>query len=115
LIERYEFGLMVVSGRRYNMDLILYRNRVVDDRWWRREGHKLTIDDVKEALDKWKPKVLIVGTGYHGLMKVPVETMERLKSRNVSIIAANTEEACKIYNEKLRLNEEVMGVFHLTC
>lgn len=106
---------MVVSGRRYSRDLILYRERVVEERWWRREGHKLSVEDVKHFLDKWKPKVLVVGTGYHGLMEIPVETVEYLESMGVSIIAANTEKACKVYNEKLKLNEDVMGLFHLTC
>ena len=115
MIERYEFGLMVVSGRRYSRDLILYREMVVDDRWWRREGHVLSVEDFRDALEKWRPKILIVGTGYYGLMKIPVEAKGYLESRGVSIIAANTDKACNIYNEKLKLNEEVMGAFHLTC
>ncbi|MEM2901594.1 MAG: MTH938/NDUFAF3 family protein [Candidatus Bathyarchaeia archaeon] len=115
MIDRYEFGLMVVSGRRYGGDLILYRDMVVDDRWWRREGHRLNVEDLRDALERWRPKVLIVGTGYYGLMEIPVEAMEYLESRGVSLIAANTEKACSIYNEKLKLNEEVMGAFHLTC
>jgi hypothetical protein len=69
----------------------------IDENWWRREGHTLSVEDVKEIVEA-KPDVLIVGTGYSGLMKIHPQTEKYLRSSGVELIAAKTEKACKTYN-----------------
>lgn len=114
MIDEYDFGLMIVSGKRYTKDLIIHGDRVVKDEWWRREGHELHIEDIKDIVERSKPETLVVGTGYHGLMKIQPKTIEYLESRGVNLIAENTPKAYKIYNEKSKA-EDAMGAFHLTC
>lgn len=112
MIEHYDFGQIVISGKRYTRDLIIFPDHVADG-WWRNEGHRLSIDDLKDVLQA-KPEVLVVGTGYSGLMKVPAEVKERLKSERIELIVENTREACKTYN-RLSQSRNVVAAFHLTC
>ena len=81
--------------------------------WWRKEGHKLTINDVEDILRE-KPEVLVVGTGYSGLMRVQPEVVEQLKKGGTEIIIDRTERACKIFNEFSR-SRKVAAALHLTC
>jgi hypothetical protein len=72
-IDSYSFGRIVIEGQAYTSDVVIYRDRV-DASWWRKEGHRLHADDIAEALNA-HPDVLIIGTGYEGVMAVPKEVM----------------------------------------
>jgi len=112
MIESYDFGRIVINGRKFGSDLIIFPDRV-DGNWWRKEGHILSVDDVKAIMDA-KPEVLVVGTGYSGLMKIPPQTERYAKSSGIELIPAKTEKACKIYNE-LSKSRKVVAALHLTC
>ena len=112
MIENYSFGQMLINGKKYNSDLIIFKDRIYG-RWWRKEGHNLCIDDIKEIIDK-KPDILIIGTGCYGLMKVPLELIKYLKSNNIEVIIKKTKEACDEYNT-LHQKKNVVAAFHLTC
>jgi len=83
------------------------------DGWWRREGHRLHVDDLKEVLQE-RPEVLIVGTGYSGLMRVPNEVSDYVKTKGIELIVQSTREACKIFNRLIQ-SRRVVAVLHLTC
>jgi len=82
MIESYDFGRIVVNGRKFTSDVIIFPDRI-NGNWWRREGDILSIDDVKKIVEG-KPEVLIVGTGNSGLMKIPPQTERYLKSLSES-------------------------------
>jgi len=112
LIESYGFGRITIEGKQYTTDVIIFPNHVRDG-WWRKEGHRLSIEDLKDALEA-KPEVLIVGTGYYGFMKVPKEVKEYLTSKKIDLIVEGTKEAWKTYN-RIALTKSVVAAFHLTC
>jgi len=112
MIESYSFGRMKIDGVTYTSDVIVLADRVKSD-WWRIEGHRLDVEDLLEVF-KAKPEILVVGTGYYGLMKVLPETEKRLHTEEIKLIAEKTEKAYKIYNE-LSKSSRVVGAFHLTC
>lgn len=112
MIESYDFGRIVVNGEKFGSDVIIFADRIKGN-WWRREGHRLSVDDLKEIVEA-KPEVLVVGTGYSGLMKIPPQTERYLKSLGIEFKAAKTERACKIYNE-LSKSRRVVAALHLTC
>ena len=112
MIESYDFGRIVIDGRTFGSDLVIYPDRI-DGNWWRREGHTLSVDDVKEIVEA-KPDILIVGTGYSGMMKIHTQTEQYLSSSGIRLITAKTEEACKTYNN-LSKSRRVVAAFHLTC
>jgi len=113
MIESYKFGQIIINGKKYNSDLIIFKDHIYDS-WWRKEGHNLCIDDIKEIMNK-KPDILIVGTGYFGLMKVPKELIEHIKSSGIKqVIVKKTGDACNEYN-KLCKKKNIVAAFHLTC
>lgn len=112
MIEFYSFGQITINGRRYNRDIIIFPDHIKDS-WWRKEGHKLNLEDLKEIF-KAKPAVLVIGSGYFGLMKVPQEVKNHITSKNIELIVENTKQACQTYNS-LCQTRKVVGAFHLTC
>lgn len=112
MIESYSFGKIVINGKMYTSDIILYPNRV-DDNWWRITGHLLQKEDLKDIIH-FNPDVLIVGTGADGLMKVPDETKEFVESKGIQLIIEGTKKASEIYN-KLKDKHKIVAAFHLTC
>ena len=73
----------------------------------------MSLDDVKEILDA-KPEVLVVGTGYSGLMKVHSQIEQSLRSSGIELIAAKTAKACQVYNDLCK-SRRVVAALHLTC
>lgn len=115
MIDSYKFGEIVISGKRYTSDLILFPERVIEN-WWRKEGHKVHFEDLEEILEhEPKPDVFVLGTGYHGLVKVPPEVKTALKSHGIELTAQPTREACQTFNKLLKSKRRVVGAFHITC
>ena len=112
MIDSYSFGKIVIGGKTYTSDVILYPDKV-DESWWRKDGHLLQKEDLIDVI-QYNPEVLIVGTGAYGLMKVPDETKQFLEAKEIELIAEETGKACKTYNE-LKEKRKVIAAFHLTC
>ena len=49
MIWRYEFGMLTINGVDYDSDVIVYSDHV-QEKWWRKEGHQLCLDDLKGIL-----------------------------------------------------------------
>ena len=113
LIDSYSFGRITINGKRYTNDVIVFPNRV-EDNWWRKQGHQLQVKDI-ETVVKEKPEVLVVGTGYYGLVKITAETIEYLKSKGVELVAQKTQNACTTYNRLVESRKKVIAALHLTC
>jgi hypothetical protein len=118
VIENYDFGVLQVEGKEYRRDVVIYpaaagQPAPVDSGWWRKEGHRLDAADL-EGVVKARPEVLVVGTGYHGCLKVPPETLEFLKNVGIEVYAEPTAKACQRYNE-LKDIRRVVAALHLTC
>jgi len=113
VIDSYDFGRIVIDGKQYTSDLIIFPTRVMSG-WWRKEGHRLHIDDLNDVV-KEKGEVLIIGTGHSGLMKVPTETKGFMESKGFELIVQPTEKACKTYNGLVKSGKRVIAAFHLTC
>lgn len=111
-IEEYEFGRIVVGGKEYREDIIIFPDRVKEG-WWRKEGHLLLPEDLEEVL-KEKPEVLVVGTGYSGYMKVPPSTKKWIEEKGINLRIEPTPSAWKVYNQ-LSSSHRTVAVLHLTC
>ena len=112
-IESYSFGLIRIDGKEHRSDLIIYPDRV-DDKWWRKEGHLLQMEDLTEAFSL-KPQVLVVGQGLPGLMKVDPKVEEHCRRNNIEMTSLPTEEAVKKYNREVNKKPLVIAALHLTC
>ena len=111
-IEAYSFGNMVVEGKRYTSDLIIFPERI-EPSWWRKEGHLLHMEDLKEVLEEG-PDVLIIGTGHNGVMKVPESLIMELQNKGITVYVEKTKKSVDIYNNLVD-EQKVIAAFHLTC
>ena len=111
-IDSYDFGRIIVDGKAYTNDVIIFPNRAKDN-WWRKEGHALHIEDIELVVAE-KQEVLIVGTGNYGLLKVLQETKEYIESKGIELIVEQTEKACEMYKE-ISKNKKAVAALHLTC
>jgi len=112
MIDSYDFGRITIDGKRYSTDLLVFPDKV-KTYWWRKEGHRLQIADLKEVLEA-KPEVLVVGTGYWGMMEVPPETRNYIESAGIELIVQKTAEACQTFNHLIE-SRKVVAALHLTC
>ncbi len=111
-IEHYTFGRVVIDGRAYTKDLIIFPERI-NPSWWRKEGHLLQLEDLEEVI-KEKPELLIIGTGYHGVLEVPEGLSSALRAKGIEVIVKKTAEAVEIYNKRYGTKKTV-ACLHLTC
>jgi hypothetical protein len=110
-MQDYSFGRVVVDGQEQTRDLIVLPERVVTN-WWRREGHSLALDDLREVQGEL-PEKLILGTGAHGRLRPPRAVIEELERRGIDVEVLHTDEAVRRYGE---LDERATAAaLHLTC
>ncbi|OYT26484.1 MAG: hypothetical protein B6V02_01535 [Thermoprotei archaeon ex4572_64] len=114
-VDSYEFGVIVINGVKYTRDVIILPSRIIDN-WWRREGHKLYLEDLeKYGVFSEEFTHMVIGTGYHGYMKVTSEVVKELEKRGITYYIDITRKACAKFNEWLDKGYKVVGAFHLTC
>jgi len=112
IIQSYSFGKMEIDGSTFTSDLIIYPDRI-EASWWRQSGHRLVLADIRPVLEE-KPDVLIIGTGFMGLMKVSEEVFRFAKERPIELVVEKTKKAADAYNRHF-IDKKTIGAFHLTC
>ncbi|MFC2021892.1 Mth938-like domain-containing protein [Chloroflexota bacterium] len=112
MIDSYRFGEIVINGKKYSSDVVIFPDRVRDS-WWRKTGHELRVEDIAEVITE-NPEVLVVGSGASGLMKVLPEVEQVAQARGIKLIAETTDKACNTYNH-LSQSQRVVATLHLTC
>lgn len=59
--------------------------------------------------------MLIVGTGYSGVMRVSQKLIKEIEKIGIKVIVRPTKEAISLFNEYVRKNKKVVCALHLTC
>jgi hypothetical protein len=110
-LQDYSFGRIVVDGEEHDRDLIVLPERVVAN-WWRRDGHSLALEDLREVHDEL-PEKLILGTGAEGRLRPSAAVLEELERRGIDVEVLHTADAVRRYGE---LDERrTAAALHLTC
>jgi hypothetical protein len=112
-IDSYDFGKIVINGKMFTSDVIVFPDHI-EDNWWRDRGHSLSRNDIDSIL-RAKPEILVIGTGKYGVMEVPENVKNIAESRGIKLIVYPTEDACEHYNELLSKGKFVICAMHLTC
>lgn len=112
-IDRVAFGSLVIDGRLYHSDLVIYPDGRVMEGWRRERGHRLSMEDMEELVGT-RPEIIVAGTGMQGLVKPEPDLEERLEAKGIRLLAASNERARELFNE-LPPNKRVGACFHLTC
>ncbi len=112
-VDSGSFGLIVIDGKPYTSDLVIYPDGVVEDAWRRKSGHRLSMDDI-EKLVASAPDIIIVGTGVNGLMRPDPGLEEALSGKGIELVALPNPKAIENFNA-VSSQKRVGACFHLTC
>ncbi|MDY6916312.1 MAG: MTH938/NDUFAF3 family protein [Candidatus Cloacimonadota bacterium] len=112
-IKNYNFGKMQIDGQEYTKDLIIWPDEKIQDNWWRKKGHLLQRQDIPKLLET-KPEIVIIGTGYFGMMKIDENFRNMLKENNIKLISHKTGKAVEEFN-KINFERKIVAAMHLTC
>jgi hypothetical protein len=112
-ITAYNFGSIDVEGNNYTSDVIILP-AIVKDGWWRKQGHSLAVEDLKEVIAA-KPEILVVGTGYYGRMQIPDDTKSYINAQGIELIEAPTSRAVAEFNKLQKRCANIVAALHLTC
>lgn len=113
MIEKYANGRIIVNNISYNQDLKIIQGQVVDN-WWRKTGHRVDVNDMKDVLNA-SPDIIVIGTGYAENMRVSKNLISEIRQRDIKLIAEDTNKAVQTFNDFFSKGENVSGAFHLTC
>ena len=111
-ISDYQFGRMVIDEQTFTGDVLVCEGKVLAD-WWRRQGHRVDMDDLARVRLKAGSR-LIIGTGYSGLMAVDRSVEQYCLKNEITLEAMTTPEAVRRFNS-LSGEKNLIGAFHLTC
>ena len=109
----YRFGEIKVNGVPYRHDLIVFQDEVFSP-WIRNKGHCLCLDDLRWLLER-HPKVILVGTGAFGRLRVPDEVIKCLGKRGILLLPLATEQVIAAYAQRAARGERVAVCLHISC
>src|SRR5919106_2412892 len=110
-IESYSFGRIKIDGEEHMKDVIVLPDRIVAN-WWRRDGHSLVLEDLKDVIDEL-PGRLIVGRGAQGRMQPDPDALRQLGEKGITVEVLDTGDAVRRY---LELDPaDAAAALHLTC
>ncbi len=114
-ITDYRFGHITVNGKEYTSDIKIINGRVIPN-WWRRQGHLLQLDDVKDIFEA-KPQVLVVGTGAAGVMRIDEGVKNKASELGIELRPSRSAEAVENFNSLVDQlgHDKVALAIHLTC
>jgi hypothetical protein len=114
MIQQYREGSFLKIGDiQYHSDLKIIDGQV-KARWWRKQGHRLQTEDIRDILAA-KPQIFVIGTGYAGNLRIPDEVRSAIENNGIEVIAEKTAGATEIFNRLQAEGNDVAGAFHLTC
>jgi hypothetical protein len=113
MIEAVSFGSIIIDGKGFTSDVIIYPDGRIVDSWWRERGHSLTKKDMASLIEM-RPQVIIAGTGMSGLLTPESGLAGDLAEMGIEFLAAQNPDAVKLYNDRIG-TKRLGACFHLTC
>ncbi len=127
MLEETGFGYIVVNGRRYEHDIVLYPNGLLEKRRkdlskkYRSEyGHTpLSREELEYYLEKTGSiEYLVIGNGQYGALPLTPEAkklLEDLKEKEVEIVIDKTPKVLGKVNKLLADKRKILAIIHVTC
>ncbi len=122
MISEVSFAKIVINGKEYNYDVIVYpdgrvekRKKYLSKKYADLFNHTpLSREELEETLKDTTPEVIVIGTGLKGRMIVMEEAKRLARERGIELIIDITPKAVEKYNE-ISKKRKTLGIFHTTC
>jgi hypothetical protein len=115
-IDGLTFGSIVVEGKKYHRDVLIFANGTVKKRkggFLMFGSHKIKKQELEE-LSQGQPETIIVGTGTNGAAHITPEAESWAKGKNLSLLIQLSHDAIAVVNE-LGEQKKVAALIHITC
>ncbi len=123
------FGYVVVNGRRYSYDIVVYpdgsierRLKELSSKYKGMYGHTpLSKEELEHYLSRINPSELeyiVIASGQYGDLPLTPEAREllgNLGKRGVNVVVVETPKALSILNKLYREGKRVLSIIHVTC
>ena len=113
MIEKYNFGRIVINGQTFSKDLKIIQGKIIHP-WQRDKGHNVDQKDITDVL-KANPEIFILGKGKPGMMKSTANLRQILSQEGIKLIEEPTAKAVQSFNQLLKQGRDVAAGLHLTC
>jgi len=116
-IDELTFGSMVVEGKKYRRDVLIFADGTAKKRkggFLMFGSHKIKKQELEE-LSQGQPETLIVGTGTNGAAHVAPEAESWAKSKNLGLLIQPSYDAVARLNELAEQKKKVAALIHITC
>lgn len=116
-ITGLSWGRMEIENIGSGKDFKLWPGGGRDWDWSETDTHHvpgIQPDDVNELIEHGCDTI-VLSRGQLLMLHTCPQTLELLRSKNITFHIAETTEAAKIYNERAEKGEAVGGLFHSTC
>lgn len=110
-IEKINFGDIRINGKSYGeKDIILYPDSVIE----KQKTHEISASDF-EQLILYEPEIVVIGTGFNGLVKIDKKIQEIAKKEEIGLEIEKTPQALEKFEELLGKGKKVVAWVHTTC
>ena len=116
-IDELIFGSIVVKGKKYRRDILLFADGTVKKRkggFLMFGSHKIKKQELEE-LSQGQPEIIIVGTGTNGAAHIAPEAESWAKGKNLSLLVQPSYDAVTRLNELVEQKKKVAALMHITC
>lgn len=116
-IDELIFGSIVVEGKKYRRDILLFADGTVKKRkggFLMFGSHKIKKQELEE-LSQGQPEIIIVGTGTNGAAHIAPEAESWAKGKNLSLLVQPSYDAVTRLNELVEQKKKVAALMHITC
>jgi hypothetical protein len=116
-IERFKFGSIIIDGKRYGRDVLMFADGTVRQRkggFWKFGSHVIKKAEIEELL-KTSPEVVVVGTGTNAVAKLAPDAEISLKEAKIELITLPSREAVERLNRLAQEGKRVSALVHITC
>jgi len=116
-IDELTFGSMVVEGKRYRRDVLIFTDGTVKKRkggFLMFGSHKIKKRELEE-LSQGQPEIIIIGTGTNGAACAAPEAESWAKGKNLILVVQPSYDAVARLNELVEQRKKVAALIHITC
>ena len=116
-IDKTMFGLIVIGGQKYEYDVIIHLNGVIEKRKKKLSkaifgtSHIISIQEAKYVYEEGA-RQMVVGGGQDGMVKLSDQAAEFFKKMDCKVDISPTPQALEIWN---KAEGKAIGLFHVTC
>jgi len=116
-IEDTSFGSITIDGKTYPHDVLIRSSGEIKKRKKKLSkkyygtSHVMSLEEAEFIYEK-KIKLLVVGTGQDGNLRLSPEAAEFFARNDYTVLAAPTPRAIELFNQT---RGHKTGLFHVTC